>query len=102
MNGYYFTANKDIPYNDRRPGEIASVAIDQLKPYREAALTWPIYEIIRFSETSPPRECNVCRECNQNIWFTTDEYGHKYDYNGDEIIALIVAHIRQIHSEMVK
>lgn len=90
--GYYSTPNSNIPLNNRPPGEIAPIAWEQLKPYRDAASTWPVHEDGRF---------NRCRVCTQNIWFWHDANGNPYVYETDEIIALIVAHIRQVHPEVV-
>ena len=94
--GYGFTPNNQIPLNDREPGEIAKVAIDQLLPYRVAAASWPIYRHYR-----DERHCMVCRLCDQNIWFIMDQYGKEFDYAGDEVLSLIVAHIRQIHADKI-
>ena len=88
--GYYQTPNLMIPLNDREPGEIADIAKEQLERWREIADTWPVYTDGR---------CNRCKECHQNIWFSTDPRGYKYDYNTDEILALKVAHVRQCHDE---
>jgi len=94
--GYYMTANKNIPLNDREPGEIADVAWAQLKPYREAAQTWPVYK-----HYEDNRHKNKCRVCSQNIYFDKDEDHNPYDYSDEEILALIVAHVRQCHSKIV-
>jgi hypothetical protein len=88
--GYYSTPNANIPLNKRPPGEIADIAWRQLKPYRDAAPTWPVTQDGRF---------NRCRLCGQNIWYAYDVNGNPYVYGDDEIITLIVAHIRQVHSE---
>jgi len=74
------------------------IAEEQLKPYREAAATWPIHETLR--RDIPPRWCFVCRECDQSLWFTRDTRGIPYEYNEQEKTALIVAHIRQCHPTM--
>jgi hypothetical protein len=89
-NRYYSTPNVNIPLNNRPRGEMADIAWQQLKPFRDAAPTWPVSKDGRY---------NRCRLCTQNIWYTFDETGKAYKYEGDEIIALIVAHIRQVHSE---
>lgn len=91
MEGYYNTPNKMIPLNDREPGEIAEIAWQQLEPYRIAASTW---------ETYTDGRCNRCKECHQNIWFTTDLQRTPYSYDPTEILALKVAHLRQCHSEV--
>jgi hypothetical protein len=88
------TPNIMIPLNNRAPGEIADIAWQQLKPYAEAAATWPIHETIRDG-----RICNVCRLCKQNIWFKYDEDGQPYKYSYAELQPLLVAHIRQCHTD---
>jgi hypothetical protein len=90
-----FTPNKMIPLNDREPGAIAPVAIKQLQAYENVAKTWPIGFIFQ-----DDRWCNVCEWCGQNIWFERDINGVEYYYSAPEILALIVAHIRQVHSEV--
>jgi hypothetical protein len=92
VTGYYSTPNSNIPLNSRPPGEIADIAWQQLKPFRDAASTWPVFQ---------DGPANRCRLCNQNIWFAYDVNGNPYVYGGDEVITLIVAHIRQVHSEVV-
>lgn len=100
-HGYFETPNKYVPYNDREKGEIASIAEQQLLPYQIAAQSWPMTRLVRYSEISPPRECNVCRICGQNIWFTSDPAGMRYSYVEPEILTLIVAHVRQVHADIV-
>lgn len=92
MAGYFQTPNKFIPLNDREPGEIAQVAIEQLKSYQNVATEWQTYTDGR---------ANRCQECHQNVWFSKDPRGNTYTYTDDEILALKVAHIRQLHSEVV-
>jgi hypothetical protein len=87
------TPNKMIPLNDRPAGQIADIAWQQLKPYREAAQTWPIGQEVRESRT-----CMVCRRCNQSVWFMSDMFELEYQYQESEKLALIVAHIRQRHT----
>jgi hypothetical protein len=94
--GYFQTPNVDVPLNNREKGQIADVAKDQLKVWQEAAWEWNVKTVIRHG-----RECNICGVCRQNIWFTADPKGIVYKYSTDEIVALIVSHIRQLHSSMV-
>jgi hypothetical protein len=79
----------------------AHLAQDQLRPFREAALTWPIWTTLRHSETSPPRWSHVCRYCDQTIWFKNDLQNRPFTYSEEEIVTLITAHIRQVHSKYV-
>ena len=92
----FLTANVNIPLNARAKGQIATVAIDQLKPYQDAAREWPVEYVIRDG-----RECNVCGVCHQNIWFETDVNHQSYLHSPEETMALTVAHIRQRHSEII-
>lgn len=91
--GFYNTPNKMIPLNDREPGTLAPVALRALEFIRSAAQTWPIHRVRRDN-----RNCNVCRMCQQNIWFDKDEEGQEFLYTEAEKLALIVAHIRQRHT----
>lgn len=86
--GYYQTANKHIPHNDRAPGTIAKLALRQLAAYQRVARNWSYYTMGR---------CKRCSLCHQNIYFTEDENGVVYQYTTEEILALFVAHIRQNH-----
>jgi hypothetical protein len=94
MTGYYQTPNKDIPLNDREPGEIADVAKERLRKWEAFVANWPIDLVFRNN-----RWCNICATCWQNIWFERDKNGVNYTYSDAEILALIVAHVMQVHSE---
>ena len=101
-DGYGTPPNNAIPLNDRPPGELAPIAFLQLKPFQEAAIQWPIHEVIRYDADDSKRKTMVCRLCDQAIWFLVDEEGHPFTYIYDvDIKPLIVAHIRQLHSERV-
>jgi hypothetical protein len=89
-DAYYQVPNMYIPLNDRKPGEIADVAQQQLAHWQAVARDWGVY--------TDGRE-NRCAECHQNIWFSMDAARHPYTYTDDEILALKVAHVRQCHSE---
>lgn len=99
--GFGFTPNKDIPLNDREPGEIAGVAWAQLKPYQIAAQSWPVFQEMRHGDTMGPRWVHACRVCSQAMWFNSDENKVPYDYTDEEILTLIVAHVRRSHADMV-
>lgn len=92
MCSYFQTPNVNIPLNKRAPGEVAAIAWQQLKPFQDAAPTWPVFQ---------DGPCNRCRLCTQNIWSTYDPLGKRFQYGDGEVIALIVAHIRQAHAEVV-
>ena len=95
-NAWYTVPNVNIPHNKRDPGKVAQVAIDQLKPYQDAAKAWPVEFLIRDS-----RECNVCGVCHQNLWFESDREERPYLHSPEETMSLTVAHIRQRHSGVV-
>ena len=62
----------------------------QLEYWQEIADEWGTY----FDDVS----ANRCHKCHQAIWFEYDPHGEMYTYTDDEIEALIVAHVRQVHS----
>jgi hypothetical protein len=84
--------NYQSPNDSPRDGTIHPIATGQLQSYQDAALTWPLIQIDRE---------NRCGVCEQNIWFLCDTKGQVYKYTHDEILALVVAHLRQRHSEAV-
>jgi hypothetical protein len=92
MTDYYQSSNVNIPHNHRQPGRIALVAIKRLAAYQRIARQWPSYLDGR---------ANRCTECMQNMWFNTDGHGVSYEYSDYEILSLVTAHIRQVHSEVV-
>lgn len=92
----YNTPNTAIPLNNRMPGEIADIAWEQLKRYREAATCWPVQFRMR-----DYRSMYVCRYCEQCLWFLKDTKGVDFWYTPAEKDALIIAHIRQCHSSMI-
>jgi hypothetical protein len=89
----WYTPNKFVPLNDREKGEIAPIALDQLKKYQEVAESWGVY---------PDDRCRRCMECDENIWFACDQNYQEYLYTDGEILALKVAHIRQCHDDWIK
>lgn len=83
---------KDSP-NDGAAGEIHPMAIDQLKLFEEAADRWGLAQ--------SADQYYRCGQCQQAIWREVDDNGHSYLWSAEEIKSLIVAHIRQRHSEDV-
>ncbi len=96
MKGYFQTPNIMVPLNNREPGEIADIARLQLENYQALALVWPTTNVYR-----DQRHCVVCSECRQCLWFRLDKNGQEYLYSDDELQALKVAHIRQLHAEVI-
>lgn len=72
--------------------QIHPLGLMQLAQYQEAARDWPRY---------PDGRAIRCGKCDQSLWFSYDITGTPYRYTEDEKLALIVAHIRQNHSEAV-
>jgi hypothetical protein len=98
--GYMATPNTEIPLNDREPGTVASIAMEQLRSYQGRATYWPMgrhehwdewYEIMRTCWC-----CTVCDPC-ETLWFVNDPADNVFSYTEDEILTLKVAHIRQAH-----
>ena len=101
MEGYYATSNKMVPLQDREAGEIAPVALEQLRGYQSRAQSWPMARHSHNSDTAKGRPCWCCTVCNpcETVWFVNDRAGNIYTYSDEEILALKVAHIRQVHSD---
>lgn len=78
------------PFTQQRLDKFHGFAENQLGKWHEIAVTWKLY-LDGFA--------NRCYLCNQCIWFTHDMYGEKYQYSPEEILALITAHIRQVHEQ---
>ena len=96
MDPYYITPNKDIPLNDRESGELAVIAVEQLQKWQDFAHTWPTFEAKINS-----RDGVQCGRCSQTIFFRSDVGGNRFQYTAEQILALIVAHIRQRHEEAI-
>lgn len=92
----FWVPNKMIPLNDREPGKIAEIAKQQLRRYQNAADTWPLVE-----HKHDYRLGYCCRTCDKTIYFTQDREENPYHYEQSEIRALIVAHIRQCHADII-
>ena len=91
---YTNTPNTMVPLNSRKPGQIAPVAMEQLRTYQRTASDWPVYEVRRDG-----RDCMCCQSCNESLWFVTDREEQRYYYTEDELLTLKVAHIRQAHDK---
>lgn len=73
-----------------------TIAHRQLELWEEIALSWPVF--LDNSEKQWPYRCNKCGQC---IYFGKDPSGSFFLYTGEQELALIVAHIRQCHSEVI-
>lgn len=96
MDNTYSTPNTAIPLNNRHEGQLAAIAHQQLKPFQEAADTWPMFEMQRSG-----RLAKVCRLCDQVQWFQKDEQGNPYNYSVADLKSILVAHIRRLHEKVV-
>lgn len=101
-NPYYYQApNTMTPLNNRLPGTIAAIAMEQLKAWQAIAQHWPVERHCHDTEQYKGRPCWCCAKCDKTIWFINDLDGNIYVYSADEILALKVAHIRQAHAEVM-
>jgi hypothetical protein len=91
---YTRTPNTMVPLNSRQQGEIASIAMEQLRTYQRTANHWPMFEVRRDG-----RDCMCCQKCNESLWFVTDREEQRYVYTEAELLTLKVAHIRQAHDD---
>lgn len=63
----------------------------ELETWAPIAVKWKLY-LDGFA--------NRCTLCDQCIWFTHDMHGEQYMYSTEEILALIIAHVRQVHDQV--
>lgn len=84
------------PNDSPKDGTIHPIALRQLEEWQEIALEWDTFEA-----PINGRQGIHCGRCSQTIWFRTDMAGHAFLYTADMILGLIVAHIRQAHSEVL-
>jgi hypothetical protein len=91
----------DSPNDSPRDGTVHEIALDQLAQWQRIAESWSVRVTKRKDATGLMREVNICGQCEQNIWFTADKNGLVYAYDMEEVLSLIVAHIRQNHEEAV-
>lgn len=64
----------------------------ELEGWQELARMWPL----RFSIEDPYARCEAC---DQAVIRLIDGQGNGYHYTNAELLALAVAHIRQVHGE---
>lgn len=69
------------------------IAVRQLAAWESRARTWELYRA-NDDEQTPVR----CVKCGQSVFFTYDAFGIPYDYTEGELLALTVAHVRQVHA----
>lgn len=77
-------------FTQQRLNKFYSFADMQLNKWHPLAKSWALY-LDGFATR--------CVACNQCIWFTHDMYGEQYQYTPEVILALITAHIRQVHEQ---
>ena len=63
---------------------------DELAGWQEMAAMWPL----RFCIEDPQARCEAC---DQGVIRLIDDAGNGYLYSRAQIVALVVAHIRQVH-----
>ena len=71
---------------------ISPSAIKELAAWEAIATQWEWY--------IHPDTRLRCRECHQAVARMADRHGQLFDYNEADLLALKVAHIRQIHAEV--
>jgi len=80
----------ESPNDSPGDGTIHPIALEQLQRYAKIAGTWKVYE---------DRHIMRCEKCHQGVWSIYDAKGNRYRYTSEEILALLVAHIRQVHDD---
>lgn len=91
---YQAAPNTAVPLNNRQRGEVASVAVEQLRSYQGRATYWPVERHVHYLRACWC--CTVCDPC-ETLWFVADTEDNVFTYTEDEILTLKVAHIRQTH-----
>jgi hypothetical protein len=66
--------------------------MDELAGWQDMARMWPL----RFCVEDPYARCEAC---DQAVIRLVDDTGTGYRYSHGEILALTVAHIRQVHGD---
>lgn len=72
--------------------------LDAFYAYQEQALSEWIDKAEHWEVYSDDMRHMRCRECHQNIYFICDPSGNEFLYSHGEVMALKIAHIRQVHS----
>ena len=86
--------NVHHPNDSPRDGTLHVIAVEQLKEWQDIAYTWPTFE-----SAIDGREGVQCGRCSQTLWFRTDVGGNRFVYTPDQILTLLVAHVRQRHAD---
>jgi hypothetical protein len=81
------------PNDSPRNGTLHEIALKQLSQWEEMAWEWPCFQ--------DSEGYMRCRDCGQSIARAWDDHGVVYELASDQILSLIVAHLRQRHSEVV-
>lgn len=74
-------------------GQVSPSAIRELAAWEGVAFEWKWYV--------HPDTYLRCQECHQAIARMADRNRELYDYTDAELMALKVAHLRQVHSEVM-
>lgn len=70
---------------------LAPLALRQLEAWQTVAQAW---------ETGFDRGCLRCVSCGQSIARMSDASGVAYHYDNDQLLALVVLHLRECHKEL--
>lgn len=71
---------------------VSPSALRELAAWEAIATQWEFY--------THPDTYLRCRECHQGIARMADRHGALFDYDPTELLALKVAHLRQVHAEV--
>ena len=76
------------------PPAVAGLAQDQLAAWQKLAVGW-----VSYPDRLGKVELQRCGSCHVGLYRTTDESGHPYHYSPDQLLAQVVAHLRQAHQD---
>lgn len=79
--------------------ELPPVAAGQLAGWQDIARGWATIEVIDV-DFSPAVRNQRCASCLGGIYRVTDPHGKPYPYTDADLLALVVAHLRQAHMDL--
>lgn len=73
-------------------GQLSGVAVAQLAAWQERAKAWPL------NVTGDGHQ--RCQACGQSVVRRFDDEGRPFTYATETLLALVVAHLRQVHGDL--
>lgn len=77
------------------PPKVSGMAVSQLEAWEKLAQDWPAYE-----DSLVAVRLMRCASCHIGLYRLTDEDGRPFTYTDAQLLAQVVAHLRQAHMEL--